>query len=306
MPSHIFTRLGLWQEVIQSNLDAHAAARAYAARHHLTDAWDEQLHTMDYLAYAYLQGAQDKKALGVLTELNNLRQIDPLTFKVAYAVSAIPARYVLERREWTFAAQLPLSPKGLPNFPWEKFRSAESHIHFARAIGAARTGDTAAAKKEIDELTAEQNSLATMPGDYDWATQVKIKVQVASAWLFYAEGKKEEALNILRAAADLEDSTEKHPVTPGTLLPAREQLGELLLELKEPKAALAEFETALRNTPNRFNALLGAARAANQANDVKKASDYYRKLVEVCRFADSPRAELEEARAFLRSGTRRT
>jgi tetratricopeptide (TPR) repeat protein len=306
MPSHIFTRLGLWQEVIHSNLDAHAAARAYAARHHLADAWDEQLHTMDYLAYAYLQGGQDKKAFGVLTELNNLRQVDPLTFKVAYAVSAIPARYVLERRDWKGAANLPLSPSGLPNFPWQKFRAAESHLHFARAIGAARIGDTASAKKEIGELTAEQNSLVTMPGEYDWATQVKIKVQVASAWLAYTEGKRHDALNLMRAAAELDDATEKHPVTPGTLLPAREQLGELLLELREPKSALAEFETALGNAPNRFNSLLGAARAANQANDGKKALEYYRKLVEICRFADSSRAELEEAQAFLRSRIKRT
>ena len=121
MPSHIFTRLGLWQEAIRSNLDAHAAARAYAARHHLADAWDEQLHAMDYLVYAYLQGAQDKKAWAVVEELNNLRSIEPLTFKVAYAVSAIPARYALERRKWREAANLPLDPKGIPNFPWKEF-----------------------------------------------------------------------------------------------------------------------------------------------------------------------------------------
>jgi hypothetical protein len=147
MPSHIFTRLGLWQEAILSNLDAHAAARAYAKRNHLIDAWDEQLHTMDYLAYAYLQGAQDKKAWGVIEELNNIRQIDPMTFKVAYAVSAIPARYALERREWSVAAKLPLHPTGIPQFPWENFRSAESHIHFARAIGAARSRDTTFGEK---------------------------------------------------------------------------------------------------------------------------------------------------------------
>jgi tetratricopeptide (TPR) repeat protein len=299
MPSHIFTRLGFWQEAIRSNLDAHSAARAYATRHHLVDAWDEQLHAMDYLAYAYLQGAQDKKALGVLNELNNLRQIEPMTFKVAYAVSAIPARYALERRAWKEAASLPLSPTGIPNFPWDKFRWAESHIHFARAIGAVRLGDLALARKEIDELRAEQSSLAMMRGDYDWAKQVEIKIQVAVGWVALAEGKKEEALRIMRAAADLDDATEKHPVTPGTLLPAREQLGEMLLEVKEPKAALTEFGTALRSAPNRFNALVGAARAAKSSGDQKKASTYYSRLREVCRLADSPRTELDEAKKFL-------
>ena len=300
MPSHIFTRLGLWQEAILSNLDAHAAARAYAKRNHLIDAWDEQLHTMDYLAYAYLQGAQDKKAWGVIEELNNIRQIDPMTFKVAYAVSAIPARYALERREWSVAAKLPLHPTGIPKFPWENFRSAESHIHFARAIGAARSRDTTSARKEIDELSAIHKSLTERPGDYDWAKQVDIERQIASAWVKYGEGQKDEALRIMRDVAILDDQTDKHTVTPGALLPAREQLGELLLELKEPVAALAEFETALRNTPNRFNALLGAARAANLANDRAKARAYYVKLVELCRSADSQRPEVEEAKAFLR------
>jgi len=299
MPSHIFTRLGLWQEAIRSNLDAHAAARAYAKRNHLTDAWDEQLHAMDYLAYAYLQGGQDKKALGVVEELNNIRQVDPLTFKVAYAVSAIPARYTLERRQWSVAAKLPLDPAGIPTFPWGKFRWAQAHIQFARAIGAARTGDITSARKEIDELAAIHKSLTETPGDYDWAKQVDIERQVASAWVKFAEGKKEEALSIMRDVAILDDETDKHPVTPGALLPAREQLGELLLELKKPVAALVEFETALRNTPNRFNALLGAARAARLANDRTKARAYYVKLVELCRFADSQRPEVEEAKLFV-------
>ncbi len=302
MPSHIFTRLGLWQEAIKSNLDSHAAARAYALKHHLKDAWDEQLHAMDYLVYAYLQGAQDKKAMVVLSELNRIHRVDPLTFKVAYATAAIPARYALERRQWKEAANLPLYPAGMPNFPWEKFRWAGSYTHFARAIGAVRTSDVQSARKELSALTSAQSSLAAAKGEYDWTRDLEIKRQLVTAWIAYADGNSEEALRLMRAVADLDDSTEKHPVTPGTLLPAREQLGELLIELKKPAEALVEFEAALKQTPNRFNALLGAARAARQSNDQKKAAEYYRKLVEVSRFGESARPELDEARKFLRNG----
>lgn len=301
MPSHIFTRLGLWQEAIRSNLDAKAAAKAYAVRHHMPGVWDEQLHAMDYLVYAYLQGAQDKKAWAVLEELNNIQRVDPPNFKVAYAMSAIPARYALERRRWSDAAKLPVHPLNLSTFPWEKFGWAAAHIHFARGIGAARTGDAVSAGREIAELKAELDSLTVAPGDYDWAKQVEIKRQVVSAWLAYAEGRNSDALQLMSAAAELDDATEKHPVTPGTLLPAREQLGELLLELKQPKAALQEFETALLTTPNRFNALYGAARSARLAEDKKKAKEYFGKLVELCRYADTMRPELEEAKAYLRA-----
>ena len=299
MPSHIFTRLGLWQEAIRSNLAAHAAAKAYATNHHLAGAWDEQLHAMDYLAYAYLQGAQDKKAWGVLAELNNLHRVDPPNFKVAYALTAIPARYALERRQWSEAAKLPLDHAQMTAFPWSKFPWATAHTHFARAIGAARMGDTASAKKAIADLTADQQSLTQMRGDYDWAKQVDIERQIASSWLTYAEGRHEEALQLMRAAADLDDVTEKHPVTPGALLPAREQLGELLIELKQPATALEAFEIALRNTPNRFNALYGAARAATLAGNRPKAAAYYRQLLKVCGHADTVRPELKEARAVL-------
>lgn len=299
MPSHIFIRLGLWQQAITSNLDAEAAAKAFATRHHMPGAWDEQLHAMDYLAYAYLQSAQDKRAMGVLQEMNKLPQVDPPTFKVAYALSAIPARYALERRQWSEAAQLPLAHPRMTTFPWSKFPWATAHIHFARAIGAARLGNTASARKAVDELASIQSSLSEVRGGYDWAKQVDIERQVASAWVKYAEGAHDEALQLMRAAADLDDVTEKHPVTPGALLPAREQLGELLLELKQPGPALEAFETALRTTPNRFNAVYGAARAATLAHNRQKAVDFYRKLVKLGRHADTVRPELKEAMAFL-------
>jgi tetratricopeptide (TPR) repeat protein len=304
MPSHIFIRLGLWQEAIRSNLDAEASAKAFALRNHMTGVWDEQFHAMDYLAYAYLQSAQDRQARGVLDQLNIIPKAEPETFKVAYAVAAIPARYALERRRWDEAAKLALPTLG--RFPWQNFRWAEAHIYFARAIGAARTGDTASARGDLEKLAAIGQAVAEVKGGYDWAKQVEIERQVAAAWLAHAEGRHDESLRLMRAAADLDDVTEKHPVTPGAILPAREQLGELLLELKQPSAALQEFETSLRSAPNRFNGLYGAARAArlaagqnNVAADQKKARTYYTKLLELSRHADGTRPELEEAKAFL-------
>jgi tetratricopeptide (TPR) repeat protein len=299
MPSHIFTRLGLWQESIRSNLDAKAAAKAFAVRNRMSGAWDEQFHAMDYLAYAYLQGAQDKQARGVLDELNKIQRAEPETFKVAYAFTAIPARYALERRRWDEAAKLTLPPGSLGAFPWQRFRWAEAHIHFARAIGAARTGDTAAARQEVEKLETIQQALVEVKGDYDWAKQVEIERQVALAWLAHAEGRPEESLRLMRTAAELDDATEKHSVTPGAILPAREQLGELLLELKQPMAALQEFETSLHRAPNRFNGLYGAAHAAKLAADQKRARIYYGKLMALCRQADSIRPEIEEAQAVL-------
>ncbi|HKG78516.1 MAG TPA: hypothetical protein VKA78_03840, partial [Pyrinomonadaceae bacterium] len=304
MPSHIFIRLGLWQEAILSNQDAEAAAKSFAVRNHMSGAWDEQLHAMDYLAYAFLQRAQDKHAAEVLDELTRLRKVEPPTFKVAYAYAAIPAGYALERRQWSEAAKLTL-PSGelgellLNRFPW-----AKGHLHFARAIGAARSGDTIAARREVDELAAIRQKLVEVKGDYDWAKQVDIQRLIASAWVEYAEGKHDEALKLARAAADLDDATEKHSVTPGAILPAREQLGELLLELKQPAAALQEFETSFHNTPNRFNGIYGAARAARLAGNQKSAKAYYGKLLALARGTDSARPEIEEAKTFLAGITR--
>ncbi len=299
MPSHIFTRLGLWQEAIRSNLDARASAKVFAARNHLTGTWDEGIHTMDYLAYAYLQGAQDKLAWSVLDEVYKIQKAEPETFKVAYAFAAIPARYALERRQWAEAAKLSSTRGPLEAFPWQRFRWAEAHIHFARAVGAARTGDLASARLEVKTLTEIRQTLAEIKEGYDWAKQVEIERLTASAWLAYAEGKHEESVRVMRAAADLDDATDKHPVTPCNILPAREQLGELLLELKQPTEALQAFETSLRSAPNRFNGLYGAARANKLLGDQKMAKAYYGRLVALCRQADGARPEVEEAKAFL-------
>jgi hypothetical protein len=297
MPSHIFTRLGLWQESIESNIASAAAAKNYAARMHPGAASFDQLHAMDYLAYAYLQTARDEKVKEIVDNLYAINKVDANNFAAAYAFAAIPARYALERRQWSEAAALKVHPA---DFPWNNFSYAEAMIYFARSLGASRSGDPADASKDIERLNSIQRSLAEARENY-WATQVEIQRRAAAAWLAHAEGKQEEALQLMRSAADLEDSTEKHPVTPGAIVPARELLGELLLELHEPQQALKEFEASLIVSPNRFNGLYGAARAAELWGDREKARTFYAKLTTLSEHSDGTRPALQAAKVFLAS-----
>lgn len=298
MPSHIFTRLGLWQEGIRSNLGAESAAKDYARRHGMPGAWDEQLHAMDYLAYSYLQAGQDEKAREVLDALGRIERVDPPNFKVAYAFSAIPARFALERRRWDEAAALALPANAAGVVDWTRFPWAEAHIHFARAVGAARGGDAALARSEVDALNAIRKSLTARQGEYDWGTQVDILRQVASGWLAAAEGRDGDALALMRSAAELDDVTEKHPVTPGSILPAREQLGELLLDLGRPAEAFKEFEASLRRAPGRLAGLRGAAQAARLSGRAGDAAAYYGQLRALCE-SGCNRPEFAEATEFL-------
>jgi tetratricopeptide (TPR) repeat protein len=298
MPTHIFTRLGLWQESIQSNAASAASARALVARTHPGAASYDELHAMDYLMYAYLQGAQDKKAESILEQLRSMSRVDDENFAAAYAFPAIPARYALERKSWAEAASLTLHPS---EFPWDRFRYAEAITHFARALGSARLGDAAAARRSVDKLASIQRALVSAkenPVNLYWATQVEVQRQAAAAWTARAEARNEEALRLMRAAAELEASTDKSPVTPGAVLPSRELLGDLLLELKQPAEALKEYEASLRDAPNRFNSLYGAARAAELAGDRVKAAEYYHKLVSLCAQAEGERPELKRAKEF--------
>lgn len=296
MPSHIFTRLGLWEEDVATNIKSENAAKDYAQRNHLIGVWDEQLHAMDYLAYAYLQQARDREARSVLDELKAIPKTNPENFKCAYSFAAIPARWALERRVWSEAAELKVEPV---NFPWSRFQWAEAITHFARAIGAARNGDRDRARVEVEKLGVVQKQLVGAKDNYDWATQVEIQHRAAAAWLAKAEEKNTEALQLMRSAADLEDSTDKHPVTPGAVIPARELLGDMLLELERPAEALKEYEVSLQTSPNRFGGLYGAGRAAELANDPKKARAFYLKLTANCENADGDRSELAHARKFL-------
>jgi len=299
MPSHIFVRLGQWDETISSNLASEAAARDFAKMQGLADSSSERLHAMDYLAYGYLQTGQDGLAEKVLADLDAIKRADPPVFSVAYAATAIPARLVLERRRWDEAAELTL-PDNVRNLaPLENFQWAAAHVHFARAIGAARSGKAEAARTEVARLRAIEDALVIPAGAYDWRAQVAIERQVVEAWLARAEGRDDAALRIMRAAADLDDATEKHPVTPGAILPAREQLGELLFELGRPGAALSEYEASLKRAPRRLAGLYGAARSAKAAGEPAKARDYFAQLIEVTSRADGIRPELNEARAFI-------
>jgi len=278
MPSHIFTRLGMWQESIESNLASAAAARALMARTHPGATAYEGLHAMDYLEYAYLQTGQDAMARAIVDSLSQIASLDAPAFQAGYALAAIPARFALERRDWKAAAALGARPAG---FPWEKYPYAEAIVHLARAVGAAHTGDLATVRHATARLDTIQAGLRGQKG-FDWATQVEIQHREAQAWLAYAEKKRDEAVTLMRAAADLEDSTDKHPVTPGAILPAREQLADLLYELDRPDAALSEYEASLKLAPARLNSYLGAAQAAGRSGQADKAKLYKDRLLAMC------------------------
>ena len=291
MPSHIFTRLGLWQESIDSNLASAASAQK-------NNAPGNELHAKDYLVYAYLQVAQDREAEKALEQPPQGRPNDPQYMNWLYAMGTSPARYAVERHRWSEAAVLPVPPN---TFPRERYSWTEANLHFARALGASHIGDTEAARKELQQLGSIREIL-THEGNNYWADQVDIQRECATSWISLAEGKREEALEQMRSAADHEDRTDKHNVTPGVILPVRELLGEMLLELKQPAQAAAEFEAVLRTAPNRFNALAGAARASKLSGDSQKAKSYYAKLLSNCNHSDGERPELREARSLL-SGT---
>jgi tetratricopeptide (TPR) repeat protein len=285
MPSHIFTRRGFWQESIDSNRASAAAAKNQF----------DQLHAMDYLAYAYLQLVQEQAAKRVLDDLMAIDKVNFEHFVTAYAMAAIPARYALERRKWAEAVALTL-PK--PDFPWQRFPQSEAVLVFARGLGAARSGNVEATRKDLARLQELRDALAAAKSSY-WQEQVEIQHQVVSAWVAFADGKREEALQLMRAAADREDATEKHPVTPGPIIPARELLGEMLLESNQPQLALQAFEATMQIEPNRFWGLYGAARAAELAGDRDKAKTYYAQLLALAERADSERPALVQAKAFV-------
>ncbi len=291
MPSHIFTRLGLWDDSIASNLASAEAARAWAAKAHPGATAFDELHAMDYLEYAYLQTARDDLALDIRQHVAKAERLDMPNFAAGYALAAVPARYALERRAWKEAAGLTVTPSW---YPWDKLPYAAAIVHFANAVGAARSGDVAAARAAVAKLEAIEAGLAGQKG-FDWATQVKIQRLAASGWLARAERRDAEGEALLRAAADLEDTTDKHPVTPGAVLPAREQLADLLAELGKPAEALAAYEKSLQSAPARFNSLLGAMNAAARAGDATKASAIQARLATLCTGATSERAQAARA-----------
>ncbi|HEV8675867.1 MAG TPA: hypothetical protein VGX21_17655 [Methylomirabilota bacterium] len=297
MPSHIFTRLGYWQESIDTNRRSVEAAKDELRQAKLEAGSYNALHAMDYIVYAALQLAKDGEARAVVEEVRRLDKIDSELFAAAFALAAIPARYALERRQWAAAVDLPLHP---PSLSWAKFPQAEAIVWFGRGLGAARGGNVAAARTALTRLEALRDGLAAAKNAY-WAEQAEIQRLGVAGWIARAEGRSDEALALLRQAADREDATEKHPVTPGAIQPAREMLGEILLEVGQPAAALAEFEASQKTDPSRFLGLAGAARAAELAGNQAKAKGYYQQLIELAKTADTERPEVARARAFVSS-----
>jgi tetratricopeptide (TPR) repeat protein len=292
MPSHTFTRVGAWQESIDTNIASADVARSGKDR-------GEELHAMDYMAYAYLQTGQDRAVEALIERVPEIARVfDPDAVAGAapgsagvFALAAIPARWALERRDWRGAARLQPSSS--------RFPQTEAVTHFARALGGAQTGALAEARTSIDALQEILDRL-TLAREAYWAEQVRIQHDGATAFLALAEGRSGEAVLMMTAAAVREDATEKNAVTPGPIAPARELLGEMLLQLKEPAQALKEFEATLKKEPNRFRAIYGAARAALLAGDRAAARTYYGQLLKICARADSPgRPELSEAKAAV-------
>jgi hypothetical protein len=294
MPGHIFTRLGYWDESIETNRLSAEAARAELSAAQLSQGSYNALHAMDYMVYAYLQQGRDAKARELVDEMAAIARVDVEAFVTAYAFAAAPARYTLERGDWTAAATLTLHPASLA---WQKFPQAEAVWVFARALGAARSGDLDRAREGIQRLKRLEAAAAAARQAF-WADQVGIQADIASAWVRFGEGKREEALDLMRKTAEREDATDKHPVTPGPLAPARELLGEMLLEAGRAPEALVEFERSHQKEPNRLRGYYGAARAAELAGRTDVARANYAKLLEPTERADSDRVEIARARAF--------
>ena len=295
MPSHIFTRLGLWQESIQSNLRSVAAAQCYAENTGMKGHWDEELHGLDYLIYAYLQKANDDKAFAQLSYLKTIKQVFPVNFKDAYTFAAMPARYALERKDWPSAAKLQLEPA---DFPWDKFLWEKANINFARLLGAVHTGQPAVAKTEFEQLQSIHETLTKEKENYK-ANLVLIQLKASEAFIRLAEGRQAKAIHLMTEAADMEDATAKHPVTPGEILPARELLGDLYYKAGDFDNALKAYEAALKTHPNRFNGLYGAAQASEKSGDDDKAARYYKQLLTLADSAVTSRPQMAVARSFL-------
>ena len=286
MPSHIFTRVGYWKESIASNIASVRAAKA-------DKEWDDGMHGMDYLVYAHLQLGQDKEARAVVDEM--LAAEGYKRFAGFYARAAGQARYVVERGDWKAAAELKVQPSPIAY--------ADAVTHFARALGAARSGHPEAAKADIAKLAELRDKLSEAKDAY-WSEIVDIQRQVATAWTLYAEGKYDEALAAMSAASDREDKTEKHPVTPGPLAPARELYGTMLLDRGMAKEALAAFEATLKKEPNRLGATLGTGAAAERSGDSAKAREHYAAAVALTENADPVRAQIAQAREFVARSAR--
>jgi len=285
MPSHIYVLLGMWPDTVKSNVAAAAAEKSRGNP-------DDHMHALDYLVYGYLQQAQDAEAKKVVDEARAImvglaaRQYDSGRPTAHFAMAAIEARWAMERGRWADAAAIDPRPN--------RFAHTESMIYFARAVGAARSGNAVRARGDVDRLAALKDTMK----DAYWAEQIEVQRRAAAAWTARAEGKADEGFALMRSSVELEASTEKHNITPGPIVTARELLGDMLLEAGQAGPAAQAYEASLRVAPNRFKALYGVAKAAERAGERDRAKSYYEKLLATAAAADTERAELQEAKAF--------
>ena len=292
MPSHIYSMVGMWDESIASNIASIRVANEYAAQAKLDGVLAGVPHSYDFMQYAYLQLGQDAKAKALIDQNAKITKVLGVVSAGNTARAAVPARYYLERQDWKGAAQL--QPIGTP------FPAAEAITHFARAMGAARSGDLAAAQADIDKLKDLRAGLLKVNQSY-WAEQVEVQVLAAQAWAAQGGDDQTAALKFMRAAADLEDSSEKHVAMENRLYPMRELLADMLMQQGDAASALTEYETSMKHAPNRLRGFYGAARAATAVGDAKKTVEYTRSLAHLTRNADSDRAEIRDARLLITS-----
>jgi len=288
MPSHIFTRVGSWQESIDSNRRAAELAKSAEATSQNGEARDQRLHAMDYLEYAYLQSGQVKQAHAVLDEMNSLEPVSSLTLTGDYALAAVPARSTLELGKWEDASKLQVRSEGV--------LSAQAVTWMAIGVGSARAKNLERASQAEQSLSSLRDTIAKQNDQY-WSNQAEVQRREVAAWIQQQSGKLDDAIGIMRSAVDLEESMDKSPVTPGAVLPAREMLAVLLMLANRPQEALLEFEAVLRFAPNRFNAVYGAATAAEGSGNEASAQRYFRKLTEIA--TGDERLELIAARKKL-------
>jgi tetratricopeptide (TPR) repeat protein len=288
MPSHIFTRVGYWKDSVESNRASFNSTKDLRTR----------LHALDYMTYAYLQMGQDTEARRALDEIRKIEKVPRENLAAAYALAAIPARLTLERDRWAEAAALKPYPSDAV-FKWNNFPNAVAVAVFARGVGGARSGNVTVAKEELERLTTRVKPAMIAAKQPYWADQADIQIKIIESWVAKAEGDNARALELARAAAKHEDSTEKHVVSPGPILPARELLGDLLMELGQPAAALKEYEASIGKEPNRFRGLYSAARAAEAANNVARARMWYQKFAQLTAQADAGVVPVEHAKTFL-------
>jgi tetratricopeptide (TPR) repeat protein len=301
MPSHIFTRLGLWQESIESNLLSAESARCYTQAAAIEGAYFEELHAIDYLVYAYLQKGDNTSAEQQYDLIKERKTISPMTIIAAiYPITAVPARLALENKNWKLAANLELQEIDLS---WKQFPWQEAIYHFAVAMGAANTNDFNTVERKIEvlknlhqNLIAQNDKILTIQ-----IKQIEIQFKTAQAWLYFRRNDLKNGLTLMQEAAEIERATSKHPITPGEVLPAIELLGDMFLELNRPEEALAVYEENLKGHPGRFNGIYGAAIAAKKSGNLEKTQRYFNQLIELTKGSSSNRVEITEAKEYLKN-----